>query len=219
MTLTQTGERPVRNIAITVAGVLLFIVLVLAVFVFTTLRPAGVSRDAMQELGLFLFEQPRALPHVELVDQAGEPFVTADLTGKWTLLFFGFTYCPDICPTTMAQLSQFLRQLEPRQAAQTRVMLVSVDPARDTPEKLAEYVRYFNPNFRGLTGEFLTLQQFATALNAPFVKQRGAGDNYLVEHGANVALLDAEGHYIGFFRAPLNVEHMVRAYQAVRTAW
>jgi protein SCO1 len=94
--------------------------------------------------------------------------------------------------------------------------MVSVDPGRDTPEKLHEYVRYFNPEFRGVTGEFLTVHQLATSLNIPFAKVPGGGENYQVEHSGNIALINPNGHYVGFFKSPHELDKLLRNYQSIR---
>ena len=89
------------------------------------------------------------------MDHHGQVFDNDRLLGKWTLVFFGFTYCPDICPTTMGFLNELMGQLEGTEAEDTEVVMVTVDPARDTVEQLASYVPYFNPDFTGVTGDFL----------------------------------------------------------------
>ena len=170
--------------------------------------------------GAFMFDTPRALPEFALVDHRGTPFNGDSLKGQWTLVFFGFTYCPDICPTTMAFLSRFVGELEGLpEGEDTRVVMVSVDPARDTPERLAEYVPYFNPAFTGVTGEFLDIHRFATALNTPFRKVPGEDGNYQVDHSANVVLINPRGDYHGFFKAPLDLAKMKVTYRSVRAVW
>lgn len=204
------------GVRLTVGITLLFVAVLVSVFFYTKLQPRGMSDAELQAQGAYLFQQPRDIGGFQLTDDNGNAFGPEDLRGQWSLLFFGFTFCPDICPTTMATLAQFYDQLEPGLAEDTQVILVSVDPARDTPAKLHDYVRYFNPTFRALTGEFLELQRVATALNIPFIKERGAGENYLVEHSANVVILNDRGHYVGFFRAPLEVDKLLRTYAAIR---
>src|SRR5690606_22138642 len=109
----------------------------------------------------------------------GEIFTEKNLQGKWTLMFFGFTHCPDICPTTLAKLAQVYKQLDTDLQKQTQVVMVSVDPARDTQEKLAEYMPYFNEDFIGVTGEFTEILKFSRNVNAVFNKVV-TGDDYTV---------------------------------------
>ena len=98
-------------------------------------------------------------------------------------------------------------------------MLVSVDPARDTVEQLAGYVPYFNEDFIGVTGEFLDIHRFATALNTPFRKVPGQDENYQVDHSANVVLINPRGDYHGFFKAPLDLAKMKVTYRSARVLW
>ena len=215
----QANAAQSRGIRITVALVLVFIVVVVVGFVYRIQQPRVMSVAELKVNGLYLLETPRNIGDFELVDHRGEPFTPLRLQGHWTLIFFGFTYCPDICPTTMAFLDRFVGELEPAELADTEVVLVSVDPARDTVAKLAEYVPYFNPEFTGVTGEFLDIHRVATALNTPFRKVPGQDENYLVDHSANVVLINPKGDYHGFFKAPLDREKMKAAYRSVRAMW
>lgn len=214
--LPEVGATHRRGIRITVAVVLVFVVVVVAGFVYTMMKPRPMSDAALRANGAFLFERPRDIGAFSLLDDNGKAFTPAELQGKWSLLFFGYTFCPDICPTTMSLLGQLQGRLKPEQLADTQVIMVSVDPARDDVAKLHEYVRYFNPQFRGVTGEFLALQQFATSLNIPFSKVPGGGDTYQIEHSGSIALINPAGHYVGFFKAPHELEKLLANYQSIR---
>jgi protein SCO1 len=205
-----------RGIRLTVGLVLVFIVIVVGGFVYTMVKPRALSDSALRANNALMFESVRDIGEFSLIDDNNKPFTPADLRGKWSLLFFGFTFCPDICPTTMAQLNQFYDKLEPKYAQDTQIIMVSVDPARDDITKLHEYVRYFNPNFRGVTGEFLTLQKFATTLSIPFSKVPGGGDNYQIEHSGNIAIIDPQGHYIGLLKAPHELSKLQTNYRSIR---
>lgn len=205
-----------RGIRLTVALVVVFIVIVLGGFVYTMVKPRALSESALRANNAFLFEAVRDIGDFSLIDDNNKPFTPADLRGKWSLLFFGYTFCPDICPTTLAQLNQLYGKLEPKYAQDTQIIMVSVDPARDDAVKLHEYVRYFNPQFRGVTGEFLALQKFATALNIPFSKIPDGGDHYQIEHGDNIAIVDPAGHYIGFFKSPHELAKLQTNYRSIR---
>ena len=119
----------------------------------------------------------------------------------------------------MSFLNQLMGELAGTEAEDTQVVLVSVDPARDTVEQLAGYVPYFNPDFIGVTGEFLDIHRFATALNTPFRKVPGQDENYLVDHSANVVLINPRGDYHGFFKAPLDLAKMKITYRSVIALW
>lgn len=208
-----------RGVYLTIAGVLVFMLVVVAGFVHRIGQPRLMSDGELQANGLYLMDPPREIGDFALVDHRGEPFVPGSLAGQWTLVFFGFTHCPDVCPTTMAFLDNFITELAGTEAADTRVVMISVDPARDTVEQLASYVPYFNEDFTGATGEFLDVFRFATNLNSPFRKQPGQGDDYQVDHSANVVLINPRGHYHGFFKAPLDLAKMKVTYRAARYLW
>lgn len=209
-----------RNVRLTVAGLLLLIAVIVGGFIHQISQPRVMTNSELKLNGAFMFDPPRALPAFELINHHGDRFTVDDLRGHWTLMFFGFTYCPDICPTTMAFLARLVGELEGLpEEKDTRVVMVSVDPARDTPARLAEYVPYFHPDFIGVTGEFLDIHRFATALNTPFRKVPGEGGDYLVDHSANVVLINPRGDYHGFFKAPLDLAKMKVTYRSVRAVW
>jgi len=208
-----------RNIKITVAALLAFIFVIVAGFVHRISLPRVMTASEMQANGLYLHETPRNFGEINLISHLDKPFTRADFEGRWSLVFFGFTYCPDVCPTTMAFLNQFMASLEGTEAEDTQVVMVSVDPARDTVEQLAGYVPYFNPEVVGVTGEFLDIHRFATGLNTPFRKVPGQGEDYQVDHSANVVLINPRGDYHGFFKAPLDLAKMKLTYRSARMLW
>lgn len=203
------------GIKLTVALLLVVIAIIVGGFVYTTLKPRVLSPAALRANNAFVFDRVRDIGEFALIDDNNQPFNSAQLRGKWSLLFFGYTYCPDICPTTMVVLNQFYAKLKPELAGETQIVFVSVDPARDDAAKLHEYVRYFNPQFRGITGEFMALQQFATALSIPFAKVPGGGDNYQIEHSGSIAIINPQGHYVGFLKAPHEVDKLLTNYQSI----
>lgn len=206
-----------RGVYLTIVGVSSFIVLVIALFINGLTTPRILTDSELKNNGVFLFDNPRSFKDFSLVDYHGKEFSKKNFAGKWSLVFFGFTYCPDICPTTMALLNRFYdKQAEGEFGKDLQIVMVSVDPGRDTPEKLLDYVKFFNEDFVGVTGEFLDLHRFATQLNIPFSKVPGGGENYSVEHSGNVAVINAQGHYIGFFRSPLDLAKLNVTYQSIR---
>ena len=169
--------------------------------------------------GLFLFDTPRDPGEFSLIDHHGSPFTREDLIDQWTLIFFGFTHCPDICPTTMAELAELKAQLVGTEASDARVVMLSVDPARDTPERLAQYAQYFHSDFIGVTGDFTDILSFAQRLNAPFRKVSEPDGAYQMEHSANVILMNPRGDYHGFFRAPLDIPKMRVTLRSTQYLW
>jgi len=208
-----------RGVTITVTVVVVFILIVIAMFVYRVQQPRIMTVAEMKLNGAYMLDTPRKIGEFNLIDQNENPFTKDRFEGVWTLVFFGFTNCPDVCPTTMAFLNQLVQSLEGTEAEDTRVVMVSVDPARDTADVLAQYVPYFNPNFVGVTGEFLDIHRFATGLNTPFRKTPGQGENYQIDHSANVVLINPRGDYHGFFRAPLDLGKMKLTYRSARLWW
>lgn len=139
---------------------------------------------------------PRRIPDYALVDMDGKPFALSQLQGKSVLVFFGYTFCPDVCPLTMAELKQTKTLLGPL-AEKVAVLYVSVDPERDTPEVLKKYIGSFDPEFIGVTGDIDTVRRFATEFGAAFEKQKpqGTSASYLVAHTSFTYLLDADGKW------------------------
>ena len=208
-----------RGIKLTVAVILLLMLVIVGGFVYRIQQPRVMTSIEMQVNGLYLLETPRNFGELNLVDHHGEPFTRDRFVGRWSLVFFGFTYCPDICPTTMSFLDRLVGELEGTEVEDTQVVMVSVDPARDTVDQLAAYVPYFNPDFIGVTGEFLDIHRFATALNTPFRKVPGQSEDYLVDHSANVVLINPRGDYHGFVKAPLDLAKMKLTYRSARVLW
>ena len=199
---------------------LLLIVLVIASFLYKIEQPRVLRAEELKLNGAFVFEQSRVLKPFELLNHRGQPFTPESLVGGWTLIFFGFTHCPDICPTTMALLNQVYGQLPESDRADTRVVLVTVDPVRDTPAKLAEYVPYFNSEFLGVTGEYLDIHRLATGLNTPFRKVLiDDGPDYTMDHGASIALINPRGEYHGFFKAPHDLGKLKLTYRSIRATY
>ncbi|MDZ7790415.1 MAG: SCO family protein [Xanthomonadales bacterium] len=136
-----------------------------------------------------------------LTDQHNAPFTRADLLGRWTLLFSGFTHCPDICPATLGILRAAQSDLEARDDLQT--VLVTVDPARDTPAQLAEYLAWFDEDWIGLTGETKELNRLLEPLQMAYVRVPTGGGEYTMDHASAVALIDPRGQLIAWWRAPI----------------
>ncbi|MBY6190777.1 SCO family protein [Microbulbifer agarilyticus] len=208
-----------RGIFLTVGVLVLFMVAVMAGFLNKMNQPRVISDTELRLNGAIKLERPRILDEFDLIADTGSAFKTTQLEGRWTLVFFGFTHCPDVCPTTMATLNNFYQTLDEETRKTTDILLVSVDPKRDTPQQLHDYVRYFNPEFAGVTGEFLNLKRFANQLNVPFNKVPLDDGNYTVDHGSQVVLINPRGHYHGFFKAPLDPAKMKLTYRSMRATF
>jgi protein SCO1/2 len=129
---------------------------------------------------------------IDLTDHNGQRRTLADFKGKVVVVFFGFTHCPDACPTTMSELAMVAKELGP-DAQRMQVLFISVDPQRDTPEVLRQYVPAFNPSFLGLYGTADEISATAKEFKVYVQKQPQAGGNYTVDHSAGTFVLDREG--------------------------
>jgi protein SCO1/2 len=126
-------------------------------------------------------------PDLTLTGTSGRPVNLKDATqGKLTLVYFGYTHCPDVCPTTMADLAGALRQLAPAQRSRIAVVFVTTDPWRDTPKVIRSWLASFNPSFIGLTGDYTKIQMAARSLGIPLDRPTSTTGDYEVTHGAEV---------------------------------
>lgn len=163
--------------------------------------------------------EPRPLPPLQLVDQDGRALPADYFEGHWTLVFFGFTQCPDICPTTLATLAQTVRQLADLPAAERpRVLLVSVDPERDTAEQLAAYVRFFDPAFLGATGSLEATAATAAAFGVPYAKVTLPEGGYTLDHGSGIFVVGPSGGMRAYLSAPHDAATIARDYRRI-LAW
>jgi protein SCO1/2 len=211
---THVTERQQRGIWLTIASIFGLIALFFSLFLHKINSPRIMSPEELRVNRAITFDNPRIIKEFTLVDHRGEPFELEDLKGKWSLIFFGFTHCPDICPTTLAKLAQLMKQLDSEIAPQTQVLMVSVDPARDTPELLAQYVPYFNSDFIGVTGEFPGIMSLTRNLNVAFNKVM-LEDGYTVDHTGNIILVNPKGHYHGFFKPPFELARLKTTYSSI----
>jgi protein SCO1/2 len=150
------------------------------------------------------------LPDFALLDHDGAPVDRTVFVGQWDVVFFGFTNCPDICPATMTVLGQATRQLAAQgQDPLPRVVLVSVDPERDTPEAMARYIGYFGDGNLGLTGELEEIAKLTGSLGVFFQKAATEDGNYGVDHSTVVLVIDPQARLKALFSAPHRVETLV----------
>jgi protein SCO1/2 len=141
----------------------------------------------------------------QLTDQDGQPFSDRDLKGKPFLVFFGFTHCPDVCPTTLFEISEIMRSMG-READGTAALFVSVDPERDTPEAMRDYMASFDPHVHGLTGDAAALAAVAKAYRVYYKKVPLEGGDYTMDHTAIVYLMDKDGRFVSPFNMKRTAE-------------
>lgn len=172
------------------SGGLLLGLVVGAIVLFAT----GVWHIGPPQFHGMILQSPQPIANFTLTDAHGNPVSLRDFRGKVVLLYFGYTYCPDVCPATLTELKQAMAQLGKR-AGDVQTIMVSVDPERDTPQALQEYVSYFDPSFIGLTGTESEVLAAATPLGVFFEKSEGtAATGYLIDHTATVLVIDRKGY-------------------------
>jgi protein SCO1/2 len=191
-------------------------------------RPAVPPSDPP---GVQSFARSDPAPDFSLTDQHGQAFTQDRLRGKWTVMLFGYTHCPDFCPTTLTALDGFYRRLseeDPDLAADTQMLFVSVDPFRDTVPVLADYIRHFNPSFIAVTGTPAELQRLTRPLGASYDYADHAGgqplsdltrpssQDYGVDHAAGLYLFDAGARNVAWILPPHTSERLYSVYQFLR---
>lgn len=185
--------------------------LIMALFLSRFYTPRELTLDEYKTLGAYFIDPPRQLAEFKLIDDTSKIFLPEEFAGKWNILFFGFTYCPDICPLTVKQMSDVKKSLG-EYSDNLRFFLVSVDPDRDQPENLRVYLDNFDKNFKGLTGEIDQIYKFSTQVNAPFFPVVNSPEpNYTVDHSGSLVLISPEAKYAGFFRAPHDTDKITKA--------
>lgn len=177
--------------------------------------PADRWAKAPAELRPVLWPNPHPVAPFRMLTQRREVFGPAQLHGRWSLVFFGYLDCPDVCPATLLTLADLHRRLRADHGidAGTQFLFVSVDPANDSPERLAGYLGYFDPGFTGLSGEPAQLAALARSLGAAYaehVDERGVRS---MEHSTSIVLVNPQGWVVGAFPAPHDPARMERQFR------
>jgi protein SCO1/2 len=154
----------------------------------------------------------RELKPFTLTDQSGQPLTLERLSGRPTLVFFGFTHCPDVCPTTLATLAQARKRSE---IPSLQVLLITVDPARDTPQLLEKYVHAFDPGFLGATGSQETIDAVTRDFGVAVQKVELPGGDYSMDHSAAIFLLNEHARIAAIFTAPIEAEALGADLRAI----
>ena len=164
-----------------------------------------------------LWPDPPRVPPFSLAATGGGTLDQSSLQGRWTLLFFGFTHCPDVCPTTLATLKRAVGGLQDFKpfAEQGQVLFVSLDPERDSPEKLAAYVQYFDPRFLSATGNEEALDALIRPLGVIRAKVPGKGDDYTLDHTASIFLIDPALRVVGLLGLPHDAAKIASTVRAI----
>jgi protein SCO1/2 len=158
-----------------------------------------------EEIEDYLFWEAKDLTDFKLTAAGNKTFDLDNMKGKWSFIFFGYTHCPDVCPTTLMQMGAAFKLIEydPAIYPEIQGIFISVDPDRDTPELLKDYVSYFNPGFIGLTGNKARIDAFSRQIGALYkLNNEGSEDSYEVTHNSTIFLIDPKGRLYGRFPPP-----------------
>lgn len=212
--MTNNRTFPIGTLALFIAWVVLLVV------AYVWWRPA--AKEVSPALQGTLWPQPRPLAPFALVDQHKGGFSGTRLLGKWTLVFFGYTHCPDICPTsmlTLKQVSNLLRD-DSEAPAEVQFVFVSVDPDRDPPEVLKYYIAYFDEGFIGATGAKNDIDHFAGQFGAGYVKEPESDrDDYLISHTASFFLVDPAGRIVASFSPPHDPGNIASLFREIHALY
>lgn len=157
-----------------------------------------------------LYPSPRAIPDFHLTQTNGAPLTLDAWRGRWDIVYFGYSSCPDVCPTTLATFKSVWRDLQARGLTdKVRFNFISVDPQRDTPELLGKYVSYFNPDFVAATGSDDELTRLTHSLGLIYSRTTDANGTIEVDHSGSAVIVDPDGKLIGLFRPPFDAPAVV----------
>ncbi len=212
MNIARSAGRVSANWLIVIAALAAAAGLWFGARLFTTTTPAPLLPPLQAGMA---FPAPREVPAFELDRADGGKLSQADWRGRWTIVFFGYTHCPDICPTTLASFGQAWKKLDAAARERLRFDFISVDPARDNPEQLARYVGHFDKDFVGATGSDEQLTALTRALGIMYAREQGEAGSYTVDHSASVLIIDPAGREVGLLRPPFDASQIAADLQTL----
>jgi protein SCO1 len=176
--------------------------------------------EAISLINATVLPHDKELAAFQLVGANQPTFTNADLKGHWSLVFFGFTNCPGLCPSTLTTLNKMYEKLTAeKQADMPQVVFISVDPDRDTPPRIAEYLRGFNKNFVGATGTQEQLDQLTHELSVLYMKITQPGHEndktYTIDHSGTILVIDPTGNWYALFNTPHDANNIAKDYQTI----
>lgn len=207
-----------HGFVIAIAGI---VALFVGVWLGNVLLDRGQSTNVSLGQPAFVYPVPETLKPFALQTHNGEVFDKDRLRDRWTFVFFGYTHCPDVCPMTLDTFRRINALLQAREdgAAPTQFVFVSVDPERDSPQALGEYVGFFDPSFIGVTGNKSEIDRLTAAMHVVYMKIDDKDEgSYLVDHSAAVLLTDPDGNLHAVFTPPHRAEEIVHAFDQIRKA-
>jgi protein SCO1/2 len=194
----------------------LLLVCLVMLYFFTSERFGHSSATFLIDRVASIVSPPAQIRAFQLTDSEKRPFTVRNLTHQWSFILFGFTYCPDICPTTLSVMTELRKKLllERSEAEDINFILITVDPKRDTPEMLKQYVQHFDRHFLGLSGTEAQIRNLAKQLGASFeITQQEGSESYTVSHSAAVYLIDPQARHFATYLVPLEAELMSQRFR------
>ena len=179
------------------------VLLVLLIYGLTITAPNFIHKSIDLETGKML-TKPMELTSFNLINHQDKQFQLKDLENQWSLIFFGYTQCPDVCPSTVFKLNQIydLLNQDQRISKLPQVIFISIDPERDNPETLSEYLAFFNPRFIGITGDQSEIKKITSTMSVYYekIEQNEDSNSYIMNHTASIFLTNDEGKLVASFR-------------------
>jgi protein SCO1/2 len=196
--------------------IIVFIVFICAalmtsLFVYHLRHKPAPQQALSPEIGI-MFSNPRDIKSFELIRADNQKFTQKDFYNHWTLLFFGFTHCSSVCPATLDVMKRVYEKLHAKYP-DLQVILVSVDPDRDTPEALAKYTHSYNSDFIGVTGKIQELRKLQSQLGIFSARDNSTGNDYQVQHTSSIMLINPQGKWAGLFKFGLNPEQLAKGFE------
>ena len=210
-----------RNISISIILIILFMATVLTLFVNKLTTPRELSRSELLVNGYYSLSQPKEISNFEFISSNNTKVTKDFLKDKWTLVYFGFTNCPDECPVSMSMIRELFLTLSEKGMglSDKQVLLISIDPENDTSKEIDMYAKGFNKNFYGAVAIRPMLVNLATQLDvmvtSPKQKDHAGHANHLDNHMNNIILIGPDQKYLGYFRPPFIKENLLLTYQSV----
>ena len=206
-----------KGITYTVISCLAIVSMVIGLFVYSTVAEKELTNDQYKLLKFYKLNTKRDLNAFSLFEN-DKPFTEANFKGKWDLVFLGFASCPDMCPMTMQKMAKTAQILSQKEGLIEKInfVMISIDPDRDSPERVNQYAKAFNKEFKGVSGNIKDIYQLSLNLTLPFTPVIDSKNtNYDMDHSMNLALIDPSGKYHGFFKTPYTPEMMAEALESV----
>ena len=206
-----------KGITYTVISCLAIVSMVIGLFVYSTVAEKELTNDQYKLLKFYQLNTKRDLNPFSLFEN-DKPFTEANFKGKWDLVFLGFASCPDMCPMTMQKMAKTAQLLSQKEGLIEKInfVMISIDPDRDSPERVNEYAKAFNKDFKGVSGNIKDIYQLSLNLTLPFTPIIDSKKtDYDMDHSMNLALIDPSAKYHGFFKTPYTPEMMSEALESI----